>query len=885
MSIDSTNGEECRVLVLSQIGGSTKYESDDNLIGLAHYLSRLKKSERPDFVAIIGGVIPDLPRKGSRGNFNRLLVVEEGVANIEDATAVIKPHLERILKELPQSAEVVYAFGKEDVENIKHLEDSLIYEFNYNPEGIAKRIEIMYEGISSREAIIKSTIESRKALKAQLKNASKEERLKLLEELANIDAKIKINNEEADELELRALLLTRLYENALMKRDPEEIRASIKKEKEKLREVRKEMEKIKEEGGSTDDYNRLKGKAKGISTKLRALDRRLNESVEDYTTEKLAKSRSQALIFTRQIPIPKSAADLIHDIAVENYKSAIKYAFGRWQNLILQVERVAEYKANGHTIVLESPIGAYKLKGNVDEASTLYKYMENGTFNIGRDENVVFIRGRNLYTNFKLRPLLNNSKGLLTILNQGPFIDLEKLAMLYNLGIITDETKAVEKGLLGSAATMLSINSGTPKIKIIDSRFLANERLKSDIEEQPRLEQLLNMIKSYSSKKEQNGDGAFKQELELAILSNKRPSEIKERELKYIDEDFAKALLRKGEVVKSKVLKVALLQDVHMGNYVNMPMLKAAIRDIAEKKPDIIVMSEIIEGNHNNYKNVQRQSSLSDDSIRFREFLEKQGLPKEKANEIMLAYYQEKEMWRIHNIDEQTGIVLRLMLPTLIDFIKRGGYLLFSSGNHYNKSEDGWQFDEATRVRDYLFTVLESHANELPSEWKEHIKIAPGGEYGADRFTINYKGNSYAIEVAHEMPKNSAFVNSLIAKKSDAKLIASGHHHVAEGYAFNGKIAVFSPAIQRSSDDPFLKRISISMPSDDMLNGYTYAEIEIGAGDVLTASIENRFKNDLKDKMEAVEAEKELFYNLFRKYEKSINLDKKVVEEKEKLKA
>jgi len=66
---------------------------------------------------VIGGAIPDLPRKGSRGNFNRLLVVEEGVANIEDAAAVIKPHLERILKELPQNAQVVYAFGKEDVEN------------------------------------------------------------------------------------------------------------------------------------------------------------------------------------------------------------------------------------------------------------------------------------------------------------------------------------------------------------------------------------------------------------------------------------------------------------------------------------------------------------------------------------------------------------------------------------------------------------------------------------------------------------------------------------------------------------------------------------------------------------------------------------------------
>jgi len=481
--------------------------------------------------------------------------------------------------------------------------------------------------------------------------------------------------------------------------------------------------------------------------------------------------------------------------------------------------------------------------------------------------------------------LLNDSKGLLTILNQGPFVDMEKLAMLHNLGIITDETKAVDKGLLGSTATMLTLNDGTPKIKILYPSFLANERLKSDIEEQPKLEQLLNMLKNPPPKKESNGSSAFKQELERAILSNKRPSEIKERELKYIDEDFAKALLRKGDIIEGNLLKFALLQDIHMGNYVNMPMLKAAIRDIAEKKPDIIIMSEIIEGNHNNYKNVQRQSSLSDDSIRFREFLEKQGLPKEEANEVMLAYYQEKEMWRIYNIDEQTGIVLRLMLPTLIDFIKRGGYLLFSSGNHYNKSEEGWQFDEATRVRDYLFTVLESHANELPSEWKEHIKIAPGGEYGADIFTINYKGSSYVIEVAHKMPKNTALANYLIAKKSDAKLIASGHHHVAEGYAFNGKIAIFSPAIQRSSDNPFLKRISVSMPGDDTLNGYTYAELEIGSGEVLTASIENRFKNELKDKMEAVEAEKELFYNLFRKYEKSIDIDKKVVEEKEKLKA
>jgi hypothetical protein len=885
MPIDSTNVGECRVLVLSQLGGSTKYESDDNFIGLAHYLSRLEKNERPDFVAIIGGVIPDVPRKSSRDNFKRLLVVEKGVANIEDAAAVIKPHLERILKELPQNAQVVYAFGKEDIENIKHLEDLLIYEFNYNPEGIAKRIEIIYEGISSRKAIVKSTIESRKALKAQLKNASNEERLKLLEELDNIEFKIKINKEEASELELRAVLLTRLYENALTKMDPEQIKDSIKKEREKLREIREEMRKIKEEGGSTDEYNRLKGISKGISSKLRAFDRRLNESVENYTTERLAKSKSQALIFTRQIPITKSAADLIHDIAVEAYKSTIRYAFGRRNNLILQVERVAEYKVNGHTIVLESPIEAYKLKGNVDEASILYKYMENGTFNIGKDEDVVFIRGRNLYTNFKFRPLLNNSKGLLTILNQGPFIDLEKLAMLYNRGIITDETKVVEKGLLSSAATMLSINNGTPKIKILDSSFLANERLKSDIEEQPKLEQLLKMIESHS-KKEQNGNGAFKQELELAILSNKRPSEIKERELKYASESLVKGLLRNGEVAESKVLKVAFLQDIHMGNYVNMPMLKAAIRDIAEKKPDIIIMSEIIEGNHNNYKNVQRQSSLSDDSVRFREFLEKQGLSKEEVNEVMLAYYQEKEMWRIYNIDEQTGIVLRLIAPTLIDFIKRGGYLLFSSGNHYNKSEEGWQFDEATRVRDYLFTVLESLANELPLDWKKHIKIAPGSEYGSDTFTINYKGDEYVIEIAHEMPKNAAFVNSLIAKKSNAKLIASGHHHVAEGYAFNGKIAVFSPAIQRSSDDPFLKRTNTSMPSEDMLNGYTYAEFEIGSGKVLTASVENRFKNDLKDKMEQIEAKKELFYNLFRKYEKTIdlndkNVDKNAVKEKD----
>jgi hypothetical protein len=864
-----------KILVLSQIGGATKYKSEDNLIGLAHYLDSLSEDSKPDFSIFIGGLIPEIPRKGSKGNFNKLLAIENGIANIYDAAAVIKPHMERILKGLPASSRVVYAFGEEDFENIRNIEESLIYDYNYNPEGIAKRIKVFDEGISSREEIIKSTIESRKALKAQLKNATKEEKLNLLKELANIEVKLKINNEEKEEFKRIKGLLSNLYTASIMKTDQNIVEKALKETKERLKEVKKEMKRLKGEGASIEEYNKLKREAKLISDKIRALNHRLNESAENASKEDFSKKEAQALIFTKQIPISKSAAELIHNIVIEQYKSVIKDALGRKRDVEIQINRIGAYKASGYDVIIESPKGVYTQKGTNDYASMLYKGIENGMLNVG--SKVLYIRGRSLYTEFKLMPLFNNTDTMLAILNQGPFLDLEKKAMVYNLNINTNETKAIDKALLSSGLSIVTISNQsnqTPKFEYIDAEMLRQERLKSDIEEKARLEELLNMLEAKNFQK--NGSEAFKPELERAILSNKRPSEIKERELNYADKGLLLSLLRAdakeadAKEEKPIVIKVASLQDIHIGNHTEMSVFEAALEDIAERKPDILLLlGDILEGNLNNYKNVPRQSNRVEDASMFKKFVER-IVGKEKAKDLLIEYYEEKEKSSIYNIDEQAGILITPMLPIIIEIIKRNGYILIASGNHYNKSEKNWQFDEASRIKDYIKSALSVVKKELPEDWEEHIKVAPGSEYGAESFFINYKGKEYEIDITHTMPIDTKLSSSLIRERSNSKVFFCGHYHKPEVVVLNGRVVIYGASMQKSSDNPFLKRIRAAVSESDLFTGYTYSELLLEEGKVANAKIENVLKPDLLQKMEQIKAEKSELYKLYMHHNKSI---------------
>ena len=876
MGSEGVKGEESRLLVLSQLGGATKYKSEDNLIGLAHYLQSLKNEEKPEFFVVLGGVLPDMPRKGSMGNFNRLLVIEEGVANLEDAAAVMKPHLERILRQLPQSAKIIYAFGKEDIENIKHLEEMLIYDYNYNPEGIANRMKVVGEMISSRKEIIKSTTESRKVLKSQLKNASKEEREKLLEELENIEVKLSINSEEVAELEVRGLLLEMLYDLALQKVDVEDVEDAIRQAKKRLKEIKGEMKELKGDG-NVREYNELKKEAKWISVKIRALNQRLNESVDSSSIEKMSKRKAQALIFTRQIPLSKSAADLIHEIAYEHYKSMLNDAFGRKRSIIIQGERVSSYKVNNYNVILESPIEVYTQKSTVDEGSMLYKYMENNALKELANSKVnILIKGHNLYSYYKILPLLNHSDSMLAVLNQGPFADLEKRAKLYNLHVKTNETKAIERGLMSSGATMISIGSGTPRFTFLDSNFLAEERRKSDIEEEPKLKELLEKINSKSAQEENGSNGAFKPELERAILSNKLPSEIKDRELKYLDKGLLLSLRKDNiEIGEHAKLKIASIQDIHIGNYANYPLFKAALRDIAEKKPDILlVLGDIYEGNLNNYKNMPRDSNKIDDSEKFSKFLEGMNLSKEERNEILLQYFRDKEKQVIYNIDQQPGEFILPMAPIIIDIIKRSGYILIASGNHPNKTVPGGQFDEATSLQERIYTLLAPLAErgELPSDWRSRIKTAPGNEEGGDIFYINHNGKDYIIDINHILPKPARLQTVLTKERNNSTLLFGANWHEPEGIMLNGKIVVDGAALQRSADNPFLKEIRASITETEMLNGYTYVEVELSNGKVAMANIENRLAPELKPKMEELEAKKEELYYLYRHSDKTMKI-------------
>ena len=76
--------------------------------------------------------------------------------------------------------------------------------------------------------------------------------------------------------------------------------------------------------------------------------------------------------------------------------------------------------------------------------------------------------------------------------------------------------------------------------------------------------------------------------------------------------------------------------------------------------------------------------------------------------------------------------------------------------------------------------------------------------------------------------------------------------------------------MQKSSDNPFLKRTRTAVSESDLFTGYTYSELLLEEGKVANAKIENVLKADLLQKMEQIKAEKSELYKLYMHHNKSM---------------
>ena len=229
-SESTTTGEEFTTLFIPDVGGGTRYQSDDNLIGIAEWLEKLKV--KPNFVTINGGLIPFIPQTGTVRYRDVMLSLRKGINNPNDAAAVIKVHMDRILTKLPDTTDIIYAMGRNDEKNINLIADRLVNESAFNQHILVKRIVDTEMAISARVDIISDAEENKEALQKLNKSSPSIKR-----ELDNVIVKIALNKEELSEFKERRKSLAELYQlsiQRLMESEARKVKKGVEKELAKI---------------------------------------------------------------------------------------------------------------------------------------------------------------------------------------------------------------------------------------------------------------------------------------------------------------------------------------------------------------------------------------------------------------------------------------------------------------------------------------------------------------------------------------------------------------------------------------------------------------------------------------------------------------------------
>ncbi|MCL4373263.1 MAG: hypothetical protein M1360_01125 [Candidatus Marsarchaeota archaeon] len=875
------------ILTISDIGGGTRYTSKDNLVGLAEYLSRAKE-DKPDLLIIIGGLFPDIPRLGSTSSMNKKKVLSPGIDRLDDAAAIMKPHILRLLEAMPKATKIVYTFNSEDWANIRTQELKLKDEYLFYISSVKKRIDEITEKLLGVEAIIRVAKISASKLEEQLKADPKNQ--DLINERGNVKRKLRIRNAEYADLARTLKPLETLYANALKRTSSKDIKDMLDEELKNQELVQEELDKLGQH--ETEEYLKLAGKAKRIANTISRLTKRYTEAMESETENSEHKRLMQALLYTHNALPDKETATLIEKHVRAYYKYLIDSTFGFRKSIIVQSENSEmsigqnsddeDAEENAYTnfavytkkldksylnVAVMGSSSRYAKKSNDVPIEKLYTKLRNGLAE-GHDLNAapinVLVTGHNTYSTFTLTPTYNQG-AITALLASGPFWDVKKAAKLAEKDYKTDVTTATQKGPIGSGAHMLKIEASKITHEDITSDLLkvyAAIRYRKEASASNMSKVLSEMEAAKEAPK--NGDAlGSKINLERSILKSKLPSELKRDDLAndFVSKKFIESMVSSNEKPQNdlKTIKLGVISDVHMGSYADVPLLKKVTESLMEKKLDILVLAgDNIEGNYNNYKNVPRQVNKVGYHDNFEKELRKMGYNEEQVAKFMLELIRTDDKKVLQNIEEQSKELAKITSELVYDVLSRGGVVAIASGNHYNKTTGGWQFDEATRIGSEFESYVRGRAGDRAEKLLENLIVIPGSEYGGDLVNINLPGGTSPLKmrIEHEggrLPSESVKIAERSRDDENTKVIIKGHIHVSEDIDIGGKFILTCSTMQDSESNPYLNRINI--PVNDMLKGAMYAELLTVKNKVKAISTEPLIKLNLADKFDLLRRE------------------------------
>ncbi|MGC9205191.1 MAG: hypothetical protein ACP5FN_02875, partial [Candidatus Micrarchaeia archaeon] len=610
--------------------------------------------QKPNMVVILGGISGLIPWMPQYEHEDQLKSITEGINYMSSASAVIKPHFERLFNSFGDHAEVIYVTGMADAQNIIAIAKDLKIAYAHKQRWLQDELNRINMSIKGTKAIIKESESSRDALKKQIE--SNRDDLKLQEEYRNTEIKIAENKEEYAELKEAAKLFKQLIDASVQRLDSKKLNKLIKELTGELNEKNRQFKNFK---GNEEEYEKLAREAKALANLVRAAKKRLVE-LGNQELAKMAKSGSaQIEMFTHNVRTKPDIEKIIDKLVKIEYYSYIKDV-GRKHNLTILKEDTTfiHKKLNGFEFNLalkgETSVGAstrsYLKKSNSAVVENFYNYIEtSGENNVLKKPITMLISGGHAFTSFAIEPTFDlNNENLLVSLAKGPFADRKMFSELLNSKIVTRTTKIAEKLPIDSSASIVDVfPDGNVAHTSLTSEFLKIKCVEADIKELKLAKKLIRMKKSGSEYK--NGNGSKEAELkeveeevkdkklERIILNQKLPSELKDYEVKRLS---AKQILQlipyATESIPNNVkrLGVVAISDVHWGGWAEVDLLDKSVELGIEyfqklesnRTPVLLLNGDLIEGNLANFKNSPAQRILPNTYEEYRRFLERMGL-------------------------------------------------------------------------------------------------------------------------------------------------------------------------------------------------------------------------------------------------------------------
>ncbi|MEM2175426.1 MAG: metallophosphoesterase, partial [Candidatus Micrarchaeia archaeon] len=621
-------------------------------------------------------------------------------------------------------------------------------------------------------------------------------------------------------------------------KSPENIKNEIERVKNLIEETKIRMESYKKERASLiEEYEKTKDeeRRKYLRGRIKALSRLIDEcnlaiktKSEDVARHYTQIREHEARKYINLYEWLAKEEWFINKLITEEYNSIMRETFFAGpppillKNSLNYIDIENLKFAIGHNIASVKSSIPQKLA--MKKASFLYG--REISYNLAPECDVVLF-SHAPSTKFSFEPKKFNSNECMLFLQTGIFGDPEIIKECKNRKIRVPLADLVEKGL-DSSLTILHYDKGLLSIEIINSEELKKigyEVMKKELENLNYKEVADLLTKKRIDRGEHVAENVW---LKMQIIESTFPliknpgdlaryvryrliRDIIKHEMESIDakeadkrvDEYLSKLSKeeKLELVKKYLdlsiqttkrrleeLKIDLISDIHLGmanpkdEITNYELLKNYIEESRKDPPNIII---------NGGDNVSGGSVGA-----MKEEASQKHVLEEIINEVKEGKIEKIE-YKVPYLCVDTQFNLLTDLERyMVEVVKKGGYLVLISGNHYNKSHFQGRFDEATRIFGDLIKMG------LTLEEVKRIKVFSGLDYGIGSTEIEGIPIFGIHKAKMRTDKTTGLAEYKPIQRRNEYLCVSAHYHSPGGQKENGCLALALPSFAPMTEYP-----------------------------------------------------------------------------------